>query len=213
MKSRQSIWLMVMLVFIIPAVAYTAVNWYDKKFGSLPYFGPAVKTAEGKEQHRIREFSLVNQDNKNITLSGLGNNIIIADFFFTHCPVICPKMTNGLRTVQQAFKDDHKIIITSFSVDPERDSAAQLKKYSRKMKIDNSNWHLLTGEKKAIYNMARRDFMIVATDGDGGEDDFIHSEKLILIDKEKHIRGYYDGTDETAIKQLIQDIKKLKHEN
>ena len=110
MKSRQSIWLMVMLVFIIPAVAYTAVNWYDKKFGSLPYFGPVVKTAEGKEQHRIREFSLVNQDNKNITLSGLGNNIIIADFFFTHCPVICPKMTNGLRTVQEAFKDDHKIL-------------------------------------------------------------------------------------------------------
>lgn len=213
MKSKQSIWLMVMLIFIIPAIAYTAVNWYDNKFGNLPYFGPTVKTTEGKAQHRIREFSLVNQDNRNISLSDLGNNIIIADFFFTHCPVICPKMTKGLRIVQEAFKVDNGIIITSFSVDPERDSAVQLKKYSHKMNIDNSNWHLLTGEKKAIYNMARRDFMIVATDGDGGEEDFIHSEKLVLIDKEKHIRGFYDGTDEAAINQLLQDIKKLKHEN
>jgi len=121
-------------------------------------------------------------------------------------------MTNSLKKVQQAFKED-EILIRSFSVDPERDSVAQLRKYAGQFGINTSNWELLTGDKKEIYKFARNGFMIVATDGDGGPNDFIHSEKLVLIDKQKRIRGYYDGTSGNQVKQLIADIKKLKHEN
>ena len=120
-------------------------------------------------------------------------------------------MTSNLKRVQQAFGEG-EILINSFSVDPQRDSAVQLKKYAEKFKINSANWQLLTGDKKDIYKLARNSVMIVATDGDGGPDDFIHSEKLVLIDKQKKIRGYYDGTSKKETDQLIYDIKKLIHE-
>jgi protein SCO1/2 len=122
-------------------------------------------------------------------------------------------MTNSLKTVQEAYKDDPTILLHSISIDPERDSATQLRKYADQYEINTKNWSLLTGNKKDIYKMARNSFMIVATDGDGGPDDFIHSEKLVLIDTKKRIRGYYDGTSSKEVNQLIRDIKKLKNEN
>ena len=122
-------------------------------------------------------------------------------------------MTKSLIRIQEAFKTDAEILISSFTVDPERDSSAQLKKYARQYNVDTRNWNLLTGDKKEIYKLARNSFMLVATDGDGGPDDFIHSESLVLIDKQKKIRGYYNGTSNDEVNQLIIDIKKLKHEN
>ena len=121
-------------------------------------------------------------------------------------------MTKNLKDVAIAFKNDHEILISSFTVDPYRDSARQLKSFSKRMNIDNSNWHLLTGDKKEIYRLARNSFFIVATDGDGGPADFIHSEKLVLIDKQKRIRDYYEGTNEREVQRLIHDIKKLREE-
>ena len=141
------------------------------------------------------------------------DKIVVADFFFSHCPTICPAMTRNLKKVQAAFKNEGNVLINSFSVDPVRDSATQLKAYSRRMQIDNSNWHLITGDKMGIYRLARESFMIVATDGDGGPGDFIHSEKLVLIDRQKRIRGFYQGTSESDTERLINDIKKLKDEN
>jgi protein SCO1/2 len=122
-------------------------------------------------------------------------------------------MTGNLKIVEQYFKNDGRVRINSFSVDPLRDSVGQLKKYISQFRLETTRWDFLTGSKKEIYKLARNSFMVVATDGDGGPDDFIHSDKLVLIDGQKRIRGYYDGTDKKEIDQLVDDIKKLENEN
>lgn len=205
MKKNSSIWLFALLVLVVPAAAYALVTIYEKNAGSLPVLG---KTKD----HSITEFRLTDQDGNIKGTDEWKNKIVVADFFFSHCPSICPKMTNNLKAVQIEFAGDEKVLINSISIDPERDSATQLKKYADHYNIDTRNWSLLTGNKKDIYKMARNSFLIVATDGDGGPDDFIHSEKLVLIDTKKRIRGYYDGTSSKEVNQLIRDIKKLKHE-
>lgn len=205
MMKKSTIGFFAIMVFIIPVSAWALLNWYEKKVQVLPIMG---KT----KQHRIGDFYLTNQDGQLKTTADWKDNIVIADFFFTHCPSICPKMTKSLKRIQEAFKTDTEIIISSFTVDPERDSSAQLKKYARQYNLDTRNWNLLTGDKKEIYKLARNSFMIVATDGDGGPEDFIHSENLVLVDKQKRIRGYYDGTSDTEVNQLISDIKKLQYE-
>lgn len=121
-------------------------------------------------------------------------------------------MTASLKRVQQAYGNNDNIIINSISVDPEHDSIPQLKKYVNKFSINTRNWSLLTGDKKDIYKLARNEFMIVATDGDGGAEDFIHSEQLVLADQQRRIRGCYDGTNKQEVDQLIHDIKKLENE-
>lgn len=205
MKKNSSIWLFVLLVLAVPITAYALFTMYENNAGTLPVLG---KTKD----HVIADFKLTDQDGTEKTISDWNNKIVVSDFFFSHCPSICPKMTNSLTTVQEAFKDDPKILLNSISIDPERDSATQLRKYADQYNIDTKNWSLLTGNKKDIYKMARNSFMVVATDGDGGPDDFIHSEKLVLIDTKKRIRGYYDGTSPKEVNQLIRDIKKLKNE-
>ena len=206
MKKKRTIPLFAVMVFIIPVSAWALLNWYEKKVQGLPVMG---KTKE----HRIGDFQLINQDGQLKSTADWNDKIVVADFFFTHCPTVCPKMTKSLIRIQEAFKTDAEILISSFTVDPERDSSAQLKKYARQYNVDTRNWNLLTGDKKEIYKLARNSFMLVATDGDGGPDDFIHSESLVLIDKQKKIRGYYNGTSNKEVNQLIIDIKKLKHEN
>lgn len=205
MKKNSSIWLFVLMVLALPAAAYALITAYENKAGSLPVLG---KTKD----HHIEAFELINQDGEQKGTSDWDNKIVVADFFFSHCPTICPQMTKSLKKVQEAFADDDNLLLNSISIDPERDSSTQLKQYANQYKIDTKNWSLLTGNKKDIYKMARNSFMVVATDGDGGPDDFIHSEKLVLIDPQKRIRGYYDGTSSAEVNQLIKDIKKLKNE-
>lgn len=206
MKKKRTIPLFAVMVFIIPVSAWALLNWYEKKVQGLPVMG---KTKE----HRIGDFQLINQDGQLKSTADWNDKIVVADFFFTHCPTVCPKMTKSLIRIQEAFKTDAEILISSFTVDPERDSSAQLKKYARQYNVDTRNWNLLTGDKKEIYKLARNSFMLVATDGDGGPEDFIHSENLVLVDKQKRIRGYYNSTSNDEVNQLIIDIKKLKHEN
>lgn len=203
--KKSTISLFALLVFIIPVSAWAVLHWYEKKVQVLPVMG---KTKD----HRINNFNLINQDSKQSSLADWENKIVIADFFFTHCPSICPQLTKSLKRIQEAYKIDPEIFFISFTVDPERDSSAQLKKYARQYNLDTRNWNLLTGDKKEIYKLARNSFMIVATDGDGGPEDFIHSENLVLVDKQKRIRGYYDGTSDIEVNQLISDIKKLQYE-
>lgn len=205
MLSRRPILLFALLVFVVPLLAWVTINYYESRIGKLPVLG---KTAD----HRIADFELVNQDHQLRGTKEWDNKIVIVDFFFTHCPVICPKMTSSLKTVNKIFAGDPDILINSISIDPERDSAERLKKYANDFEVDTRKWELLTGDKRAIYRMARNSFMVVATDGDGGPGDFIHSESLVLVDSKKRIRGYYNGTSEKEVRQLITDIKKLKNE-
>lgn len=213
MRNRTTIWLFVILVFIIPVLGFTVMNWYANRVEPLPVLGPVTTDISGnKILHTISDFIMTNQEGQNVSTADWKNKIIVIDFFFTHCPIVCPKLTNSIQRVQQNFKSDSGILFNSFSVDPERDSISVLKEYTKRFALDTHNWHLLTGDKKEIYKLARNSFMVAATDGDGGPEDFIHSEKLVLIDKQKRIRGYYNGTDATAVNQLMEDIKKLKNE-
>ena len=201
--KKYNVWLFVAAAVLLPIGVFAVVKWFEHGFTKLPVMGG--------EDHTIANFQLTDHHGATTSLQNWENKIVVADFFFTHCPVVCPKMTRSLKKVQQLYAGDKDILINSFSVDPERDTVEQLQQYARKMDIKN-NWQLITGDKKEIYKLARNSFKIVATDGDGGQDDFIHSELLVLIDKQRRIRGYYNGTDEEDVSNLLRDIKRLKKE-
>lgn len=203
MLKKYSIWVFVAVVVLLPMGVFALVKWYEHSFTKLPVLGPA--------EHTIADFRLTNQHGTTTSLKAWDDKIVVANLFFTHCPVVCPKMMRNLKTVQQLYANEKELMLTSFTVDPERDSATQLKRYASKMNIEN-NWILITGSKKEIYKLARKSLLLVATDGDGGADDFIHSEFLVLIDKQKHIRGFYKGTEKEDVDNLLRDIKKLKEE-
>ncbi len=184
---------------------------------SLPYYGErdVVKTmVDGKEvidtvYHSIPDFSFTNLDGRTISQKDLEGKIYVADYFFATCPGICPVMTSNMLRVQQKFKDRPDLFFISHTVDPDRDSAEALLEYALKVHADTSNWFFVTGDKKALYEQARRGYLIPAQEGDGGPEDFIHSEKLVLVDKNRHIRGFYDGTSVSSVDSLIEDIKVL----
>lgn len=160
--------------------------------------------------HKIADFSLTNQLGQQVSLKDMEGKVLLVDFFFTSCPSICPTLTANLRKIQDAYvKNDTLLQILSFTVDPTRDTVDRLREYGYKYKINPDNWWMLTGEKKTIYDLARHQFFVSVTEGNGGPDDFIHTEKLVLIDKNRHIRGYYDGLDSNAIKQVANDIATL----
>lgn len=163
-----------------------------------------------KKYHKIADFSLVNQNGDTITQENYKDKIYVADFFFTTCPTICPIMTKNMAEVQAVVKDDPNIMLLSHSVTPDIDSVAQLKKYAREKGVIDSKWNLVTGDKKQIYQLARKSYLAVKNDGDGGPYDMIHTENFILVDKEKRIRGFYDGTNRDEIEKLLKDIEILK---
>ena len=205
MIRKFNIWLFVAVVVILPVSVFAVVDWYEKKVKPLPVLI--------NKDHRIGDFKLINQRGSIATIKDWENKIVVADFFFTRCPSICPKMTRSLKKVQDATSKNKNVLITSFTVDPEHDSAPVMRQYIKKFGINESNWYLITGPKKDIYRLARKSFQVIATDGDGGPNDFIHSDQLILIDKQKRIRGFYEGTEQKEMEQLIKDIKKLEHES
>ncbi|HEX6333584.1 MAG TPA: SCO family protein [Flavisolibacter sp.] len=200
MKREGYTWLFFATVILVPFGIYGVVKWYEHRFTTLPVLYDGA---------RIADFRMVNQDGDTITLENWENRIVVADFFFVNCPVVCPKMTRSLKRVQQSLGNDSSVQINSFSVDPFRDSVPKLRRYAEQMDI-RRNWNLMTGDKREIYRLARNSFRVVATDGDGGPDDFIHSELLILVDTQKRIRGYYNGTIPAEVDELIRDIARLK---
>ena len=137
---------------------------------------------------------------------------LLHDFFFSTCRTICPKMSNQLMRVQHNYKDDQEVMILSFTVDPQTDTPSRLKAYAEKHNAIKGKWYFLTGEKQVIYDLAKTSYFLTAMEGNGGEDAFLHSEQVVLIDKEKRIRGMYDGTDHFEVKRLIEDIAALENE-
>jgi protein SCO1/2 len=202
MKQRLTIWLFVAAVVIVPASVLGVMKWFGQRYVPLPVLGP--------ENHRTGAFSFLDQDGRTVSEEDWEGKIVVANFFFTHCPSICPRMMKQLQRVQDRYKNSD-LLICSFSVDPERDSVGRLKEYADRLKT-GTHWHLLTGDKKALYRFARNGLMITATDGDGGPEDFIHSDNLVLIDRQQRIRGFYSGTDEQDVNRLIKDIQKLSNE-
>ena len=164
-----------------------------------------------KKYHTISDFSLINQNGRTITQEDYRDKIYVADFFFTTCPTICPIMTKNMAEIQKAILDDPEVMLLSHSVTPQIDSVPQLKKYALEKGVVDSKWNLLTGDKKQIYELARKSYLAVKTDGDGGPFDMIHTENFILVDKERRIRGFYDGTKASDIDKLLGDLQILKN--
>lgn len=162
--------------------------------------------------HRIADFSLTDQTSNTVTNDDFKDKIYVADFFFTTCPSICPKMTANLKELSDFYKQDDDIMFLSHSVTPVKDSVPVLAAYGEEHGADPQKWKLVTGSKKHIYELARRSYFAVTTEGDGGEADFIHTENFILVDKERKIRGFYDGTSKDEMEKLKEDIVILRYE-
>jgi len=191
----------VIVVIAVPLAVFGITRWYETHFQRLPFLGP--------ENHVMENFSFRDQYGKNVNQDNWKGRIVVAGYFFTSCPSICPKIMYQLKRIR-AYADKN-VLISSFTVDPDMDSVGKLRAYAEHEGI-KANWLLITGEKISLYKFARKDLLVVATDGDGGPADFIHSDNLVLIDPLLHIRGYYKGTDETEVNRLIHDIDKLKIE-
>jgi protein SCO1/2 len=162
-----------------------------------------------RKYHTIKDFKLVNQNGDTITQEAYKDKIYVADFFFTTCGSICPVMTKNMALIQKEILDDDDIMLLSHTVTPEIDTVAQLKRYAIEKGVNDKKWNLVTGDKKQIYDLARKSYMAVKSVGDN-DYSMVHTENFMLIDKEKRIRGTYDGTKKEDIEKLLNDIEILK---
>ncbi len=206
---------LLVLSVIIISIIYQTLNPVKK----LPVYQPNEVSAElvdttiqhVKKYHTIANFSLTNQNGKTITEKDYEGKIYVADFFFTTCQTICPIMTDHMIEIQKELKDDPEVLLLSHTVAPEIDSVAQLKKYALKKGVNDAKWNLVTGEKEQIYTLARKSYL-AAKDLPYSEYDLIHTENFVLVDKQRRIRGFYDGTNPEDIAKLLEDIALLKLE-
>lgn len=221
--SKKAILALCIAVFI-PVLCYYIVKWTSEQNVLLPrrYFVDTVitKTVNGKITndtvwHKTANITLVNQLGDSVSLYDIQHKVIVADFFFTRCPSICPTLTRNMARLQQSFShynqgrkviDSSIVRFLSFSVDPERDSVKQLKNYADRFGVDHDTWWLLTGNKKKIYDFAFNELKLGLVDGEGIDTAFIHTPKFVLLDRDKIVRGYYDGLDTTSLSKLAQDI-------
>ncbi len=164
-----------------------------------------------KKYHQIADFALINQLGDTITQETFKDRIYVADFFFTTCATICPIMTEHMGQIQKKIKNDPSVLLLSHTVTPEIDTVAQLKRYADNKGVIAGKWHLVTGDKKEIYDLARKSYL-VAKDQPYSPYDLVHTENFVLVDPQRRIRGFYDGTDPEAIETLLEDIAILKKE-
>jgi protein SCO1/2 len=218
----------VMLALLLPLIAYFIVKKYSETAVVMPghfiYDSVINKVKNGKQYsdtvwHQVADFSLTNQLGQHVSFEDLKKNdtagkIVVADFFFTHCPTICIPMARNMSRLQRSITNAQKvgdqspdfIQFMSFSIDPERDSVPQLKKWADRFQIDPDQWWLLTGDKKTIYDLCINEIKLGLVDGEGVDTDFIHSDKFVLLDRNRNIRGYYDGLDSLSLAKLSNDI-------
>ncbi|MDG1477040.1 MAG: SCO family protein, partial [Vicingaceae bacterium] len=162
--------------------------------------------------HRVGSFNLTDQDGNEVTENNFKDKIYITDFFFVTCPTICPKMTKQMDRVYHEFEANNDIAFLSHTVMPEADSVSVLKEYADEIGVSDEKWKFVTGDRKQIYNLARKTYFAAVTEGDGGPNDFVHTENFVLVDKEKKLRGFYDGTSKKDVDRLITDIYALLEE-
>jgi protein SCO1/2 len=214
------------IVALLPIVSYLIVKRASDDAVVMPrhYFPDSVinKVVDGKTVtdtvwHRLENISLVNQLGDTVSLDDISGSIIIADFIFTRCPSICPTLTKNMKELQDAMKmkdsrrriDSSYVRFISFTVDPQRDTPEVLKHYADKYAVNHDTWWFLTGDKKKIYDYALNELKLGLQDGNGVDSNFIHTDKFVLIDKYRIVRGYYDGTDSTSMSKLAEDLTML----
>ena len=219
MKSKS--WLFTIAAFVaILGIGMVIAYPLLKKTKTLKVYQPAdvnPKLVDSEKQkvrkdHTIADFSLVNQEGRTITQKDFEGNIYVADFFFATCPSICPIMSSNIAKLQETFKKEPAVMFLSHSVTPDIDSVAVLAEYGERYGANPAVWMLATGEKQHIYELARKSYFAVLDEGDGGVQDFIHTENFILVDSKRRIRGFYDGTSDNDMKRLEDEIRILLEE-
>ncbi len=220
MKSTKIITLI--MVTVLPLASYLFVSSLSRDAIKMPrryfYDTVLVKQEKGKEVndtqwHKIRPFKLQNQFGREVGLQDLEGRIVIADFFFTSCPSICPTLTRNMKKLQTAFKKTDSLVrFVSFTIDPERDSVARIKAYGDKFGIDHDTWWMLTGDRKEIYDIALSEFKASIAANGNIDTGFIHTENFFLLDKDKVVRGWYNGLDSSNLDKLIKDVVLLNME-
>lgn len=215
-KSFPTLAIMGLLSLVMIYAIYSVLT-PEKK---LPVYNPAdvnpklvdESLVHKRRDHKIMDFQLLNQNGDTITYADYKGKIFVADFFFTRCLTICPVMTNNMAKLQEVFLNDDDVKFLSHSVTPIMDSVPILKAYAETKGVIDSKWNITTGPKPHIYELARKSYFAVLDEGDGGLQDFIHTENFVLVDKKRQIRGFYDGTDIEDINRLIADIRTLQKE-
>lgn len=205
--------LILILILLVPSLAYLVLTTGKHNIKKLQYFGPKSLAANGKDTiyHTIPAFSLTNQDGNPFGDKDLNNKIYVANFFFTSCPTICPKMQTLMKKIQDTddFKKLNDFKLVSFTVDPDNDTPEKLKEFSNLIKAEKNRWYFLTGNRDSIYDLAYKGFMVNAMEDKKADGGFLHSDILLLIDKEKRVRGIYEGTSYKDVKRLIDEAKVL----
>jgi protein SCO1/2 len=195
-------------------LSLSIVSCQEKK--SLPYLGPKeTQVVAGKVDtiyHKIPAFRFLNQDSVWVSEQDMEGKIYIADFFFTSCPTICPKMKTQLLRIYERYASNDAVRILSHSIDPTYDTPSVLKQYAERLHVKAPRWNMLTGDKAAIYKLGEKSYMVTAQEDKNEAGGFVHSGAFILVDKNRHVRGIYDGTQEAEVNHLIEDIEILLQE-
>lgn len=205
---------------LLLTLVFLSIYILTKPKKNLPIFNPRDVNPELVDStiqhlgynHIIEDFAFTNQNGKTISQKDYEGKVYVADFFFTTCPTICPKMTDNMVWLQNEIKNNDKVKLVSFSVTPDIDSVPVLKKYAEEKGVIDSKWNLLTGNKKDIYYLARKSFLVVKTGSPEEMYDMVHTENFVLVDQKKRIRGFYDGTNLEEVKKLLEDINFLCQE-
>lgn len=201
------------LFFIVSIVLIGCSSDERKEDRTLPIFGERDVNEKGDTiYHNVGNFAFKNQEGETVTSASLKGKIYVADFFFTSCPSICPKMTTQMKRFAAAFKDNENVKIISFTVDPRRDTVEKLKRFADKYGINSSQWNLLTGDRDEIYELGVYGYLLSAQEDALAPGGFLHASNMILVDKEKRIRGIYEGTSTKDVDRMIEDAKVLLEE-
>jgi len=197
---------------VIFFILFFIVASCSEKSEKLPYLGNSTVVNNVETQHTIQDFSFLNQDSLVVTNDTFKNKIYIADFIFLRCPTICPVMNMELKRVYDTFKDNENVLFVSHTVDPENDTIPVLKAYSENLEVNPKKWHFLWGEQKAIFDIAKNSYFTQAYEDLDAPGGYAHSGGFILVDKNRHIRGVYDGTNSVDVDRLIKEIVILLNE-
>ncbi len=200
----KKIVLFTLSVLLVSWAAYKGIEYMENTMTPLALYG--------EPGHQVPSFTFINQMGESVSSEDISDKIWVVDFFFTSCPTICPKMTRNLQSLHDFVREDEEIRILSFTVDPKRDTPERLKSYAESFRVNHRTWQFFTGEKGDLYKLGNRGFLL-STASTGVDDmDFIHSENIVLVDREQRIRGFYNGTDAKCVQQILRDIKKIKRD-
>lgn len=205
--------IIVLSILTLPILFFFVLKKGKYNYRHLDFFGPKEVNASGDTTYfMVPDFKLVNQNGDTISQKNLDGKIYVANFFFASCPGVCPKMTDEVKTVQDEFKKNNDVVFVSHTVDPEHDSLPALTAFAKKHGADLTKWFFVTGNQDSIYDLAIKGYLVPAAEDARAEGGFLHSQDLLLIDKDKRIRGIYDSLDPKEIQRLKDEIKVLIYE-